>query len=263
MPNFVRNYIELLSINTHQGEMSDCEREARVSIAACYRLLAHYRLSDLNNGLIAGRVEDESDHCLVGRYGVFPEEVTASNLLKMSIHHTDGVEPGKDVVSAAVPLFQSLFRAFADVHCVIHAHTKATEVLSSLDVKLLPISHPGLIMHDKTGYVDYAYQHDAAFCEAMVDAFKGNRCLLLGNHGMITVGKTPAEAFFNTFTFDQACVIQLEACQSGQEIRLPDDVDTVSAAYAADVEAGVAWNGEQEWEGWLRMMDRKDPSYRD
>ena len=253
---------ELAEVRAQQTHVSESELEARVSIAACYRLLAHYRLSDLNNGLIAGRIQHEPDQCVVGRYGVFPEEVTASNLLRMSIHHAEGVVPGKDVVAAAVPIFQSLFQARDDVNCVIHAHTKATEVLSSLEVRLLPISHPGLIMHEQTEYVDYAYEHDDAFCEKMVKALDGNRCLLLGNHGMIAVGKTPAEAFFNAFTFDQACVIQLEAYQSGQEIRFPDDVNEVTACYAADAEAGVAWDGSQEWAGWLRMMDRKDPSYR-
>ena len=255
--------VKIAEIITQSIPMSESELETRVSIAACYRLLAHYRLSDLNNGLIAGRIDGQPDQCVVGRYGVFPEEVTASNLLKMSINHTDGLVPGEDVVAAAIPLFQSLFQARDDVNCVIHAHTKATEVLSSLDVRLLPISHPGLIMHAQTGYVDYAYEHGELFCEKMIDAFEGNRCLLLGNHGMITAGKTPAEAFFNTFTFDQACVIQLEAYQSGQEIRLPDNVDEVTACYSADAEAGVAWDGSQEWAGWLRMMDRKDPSFRE
>ena len=73
----MNNYIELTSANTHQGEMSDFEWKARVAIAACYRLLAHYRLSGPGNGLISGRIEDEPDQCVVGRDGVFPEEVTA------------------------------------------------------------------------------------------------------------------------------------------------------------------------------------------
>ncbi|HSH10296.1 MAG TPA: hypothetical protein VLA10_00805, partial [Ilumatobacter sp.] len=74
---------------------------------------------------------------------------------------------------------------------------------------------------------------------------------------------SPREAFYNTFTFDQACLIQLEAYQSGRQILLPDDVDIISAAYAADAEAGVDWDGSREWPGWIRMLDRTDPSYRD
>ncbi len=197
---------------------------------------------------------------------MFSEEARASDLLKMSIHHTDDIVPEVDVAGAAAPLFQSLFQARDDVNCIIHTHTKATETLSCLGAKVLPISHPGLVLHSQTGYVDYAYHHDEPFCKNMVETFEGNRCLLLGNHGMIAIGRTPADAFFCTFTFDQACLIQLEAYQSGREITYPDNVDEITACYATDYannsEAGYSWDGKQEWGGWLRMMDQKDPSYK-
>ena len=244
-------------------DMSESEWETRVAVAACHRLQAHYRLTDLTNGFIAGRIPDEPDFCVVTRYGHFADEVTASNLVRMSIHHTDDVLLGVDVVPAAAPLFQTLFRARPEVNGIVHAHTKATETLSSLGCRILPMSHPGLMMHARTGYVDYAYEHDEPFCATMVEAFEGNVCLLMHNHGMIALGRSPREAFYNTFTFDQACLIQLEAYQSGRQILLPDDVDIISAAYAADAEAGVDWDGSREWPGWIRMLDRTDPSYRD
>lgn len=243
--------------------MSESEWQTRIAVAACHRLQSHYRLTDLTNGFIAGRIPDEPDFCVVTRYGHFADEVNASNLVRMSIDHCDDVLLGVDVVPAAVPLFQSLFRARPEVNAIVHAHTKATETLSSLGCEVLPMSHPGLMLHDRTGYVDYAYDHDPAFCDTMVRAFDGNVCLLMRNHGMIALGRSPAEAFYNTFTFDQACLIQLEAYQSGREIRLPADVDTITASYAADAAAGVDWDGSREWAGWIRLLDRTDPSYRD
>ena len=207
---------------------SASEHETRIAVAACARLMVHYRLTDLTNGLVAARLPDEPDFCVVNRFGQFYEEITASNLLKMSIHHTDDVELGKDVSSAAAPLFQSLFQAHSDINFIIHTHTKASEVLSTLNQKLLPISHPGLAMHSRTGYVDYAYHHDEKFCATLVSAMQDNVCLLMGNHGMMAVGQTAAEVFFNTFTFDQACLIQLEAYQSGQEIHFPANADEIS-----------------------------------
>jgi ribulose-5-phosphate 4-epimerase/fuculose-1-phosphate aldolase len=254
------------SFDTYQPDVSKSEWETRVAVAASYRLLAHYRLSDLSNGFIAARIPGEPDYCITGRFGMFSEEATASGLLKMSIHHTDDVELEVDVAGAAAPLFQSVFQARDDVNCVIHTHTKATETLSCLGAKILPISHPGLVLCSQTGYVDYAYHHDAPFCKTMVEAFEGNRCILLGNHGMIAVGRTAADAFFCTFTFDQACLIQLEAYQSGREIMFPDNVDEMMACYTTDYtnnsETGYSWDGKQEWGGWLRMMDQKDPSYK-
>ena len=244
------------------SDISEAELEARVAVAACYRLLVHYRLSDLTNGFVAARIPEEPAACLVGRYGDFPEEITARSLVRMSIHNTTSVVVGEDVAPAAVPLFQSLFQARPDVHCVIHTHTKSTEVLSSLGCELLPMSHPALMLHKRTGYVDYAFFHDEEFCKEMVDAFEGKVCLIMRNHGMMAVGRTPAAAFFNTFNLDQACAVQLAAYHAGREICFPQDTDRICELYVSEVESGYGSDGSLQWAGWLRMLDRKDSSYR-
>ena len=244
------------------SDISEGELETRMAVAACYRLLVHYRLSDLTNGFVAARIPDEPDACLVGRYGDFPEEVSAGGLVRMSIYNTSKVVVGEDVAPAAVPLFQSLFQSRPDVNCVIHTHTKATEVLSSLGCELLPMSHPALMLHKRTGYVDYAFFHDDEFCRVMVEAFKGNVCLLMRNHGMMAVGHTPAAAFFNTVNLDQACAVQLAAYQSGRGICFPKDTDRISQLYVSEIETGYGSDGSLQWAGWLRMLDRKDTSYR-
>jgi ribulose-5-phosphate 4-epimerase/fuculose-1-phosphate aldolase len=96
----------------------------------------------------------------------------------------------------------------------------------------------------------------------MVEAFKGNVCLLMRNHGMMAVGHTPAAAFFNTVNLDQACAIQLAAYQSGRGICLPEDTDRISQLYVSEIETGYGSDGSLQWAGWLRMLDRKDTSYR-
>ena len=136
-----------------------------------------------------------------------------------------------------------------DVNCVIHTHTKATEVLSSLGCELLPMSHPALMLHKRTGYVDYAFFHDDEFCRVMVEAFKGNVCLLMRNHGMMAVGHTPAAAFFNTVNLDQACAVQLAAYQSGRGICFPEDTDRISQLYVREIETGYGSDGSLQWAG--------------
>lgn len=242
--------------------MTKSEYETRVALAACARLMAQYRLTDLTNGLIAARLPDEPDMCLVNRYGEFFDEITATSLVKMPIRGTDGIEVGVDVNHAAIPLFQSVFQARPEINAMVHAHTKATEVLSTLGCKIEPISHPGLMLHNRTGYAGYVYEHDEAFCQKMVEGLEGNVCMLLGNHGMIALGRNVAESFFNTYSFDQACVIQLEAYQTGREICYPNFIEESTECYAREAEEGTDWDGSLEWAGWLRMMDRKDPSFR-
>ena len=184
----------VISTTGAESGMSKVEYETRVSLAACARLMAHYRLTDLTNGLIAARIPDQPDFCLVNRFGDFFEEITATRLQKRPIHYSDAAALAEDMNVAAAPIYQTLFRARPEVNCIIHAHTKATEVLSTLDCKILPMSQVGLMLHDRTGYIDFAFAHDEAFCEGLVEAIDGNVGLLMGNHGLIAVGKNTSVA---------------------------------------------------------------------
>jgi ribulose-5-phosphate 4-epimerase/fuculose-1-phosphate aldolase len=147
----------VISTTGAESGMSKVEYETRVSLAACARLMAHYRLTDLTNGLIAARIPDQPDFCLVNRFGDFFEEITATRLQKRSIHYSDAAALAEDMNVAAAPTLSNA------VSCA-------------------------------TGYIDFAFAHDEAFCEGLVEAIDGNVCLLMGNHGLIAVGKNTSVA---------------------------------------------------------------------
>jgi len=62
---------------------SDAKWQTRVELAALFRIIAHYGMSDLANGAISARVPDQPDHYLVHPYGMFWEEAKASEIVKI------------------------------------------------------------------------------------------------------------------------------------------------------------------------------------
>ena len=50
------------------------EWRVRVDLAAVFRLVAHYRMSDLAGGFAGARVPGDRPSFVLGAYGVFPEE---------------------------------------------------------------------------------------------------------------------------------------------------------------------------------------------
>src|SRR6266581_2322908 len=79
--------------------MTEAEWQTRVDLAACYRLVDLFGLSDLINTRITARVPGPSDHFLINSFGMLYDEITASSLVKID---ADGnkVEPLDDEVNS-------------------------------------------------------------------------------------------------------------------------------------------------------------------
>src|SRR6478735_2028421 len=67
------------------SDMSPQEWDTRVQLAACYRLVSHFGLSDLIYNHITARIPDTDDHLLINPYGMMYDEITASNLVKIDL----------------------------------------------------------------------------------------------------------------------------------------------------------------------------------
>src|SRR5436190_6741362 len=74
-----------LTLQSMKDKVSPSEWKARVDLAACYRLVAHYEMSDMMANHISARVPDEDSAFLINAYGMLYEEVTASSLIKIDL----------------------------------------------------------------------------------------------------------------------------------------------------------------------------------
>ncbi len=239
------------------------ERDVRVDLAACYRLIAHFGMDDLVYSHVTARVPGAPDRYLLNPYGLMYSEITASSLVKVD----DGgnpVEPTDHPVNRPgfVVIHGAVHRARPDVACVLHCHSHAATAVSCLEEGLLPLTQGALQFHGRLAYHAYesmAFDDDQS--ARLVADLGDRRAMLMRNHGQLTAGRTVAEAFSLAYFLEEACRIQLEIMQSGgRMILLPDEVGT---RVAEQYEKQVVPPEEREWPALLRLLDRVDPGFRD
>jgi len=245
--------------------MTEGERETRVDLAACYRLVDLFGWSDLINTRITARVPGPHDHFLINRFGMLYDEITASSLVKID---SDGnnVEPSEEAVNRggfAIP--GTIHRARPDIACVIHTHTVAGCAVSMQKEGLLPLNQHALQVIGDIAYHDYEGTGRSTDERTRFLAdFADKHIMVLRNHGLIVIGNTIAEAFIATYRMERACAMQLAFQQSGAEFNPLSDA-VVSAGYARS-SAGAARGHDPntlDWPALLRKLDRLDPSYKD
>ncbi|VVE75628.1 aldolase [Pandoraea anapnoica] len=242
--------------------MSDEERQVRIDLAACYRLVALNRWDDLIYTHISAMVPGEPGHFLINPFGLAFDEVTASNLVKITMDGEIVGESEHPVNVTGFALHGAVHAARADAVCVMHLHNTAGIAVSIQPHGLLPISQHALRFHERIGYHDYeGLAFSPSEGERLVTSLGAHPAMLLRNHGTLTVGRTVAEAFVLMVTLIKACEIQLQALAGGAAPNFPSPA--VQDKTAIQLEDGGAIEGVLEWPALLRKLDRIDTSFRD
>lgn len=262
---------KVVKMNTGRSireQVSEAEWQLRVDLAACYRLMAHYRMTDLIYNHITARVPGTHDQFLINDYGLHYEEVTASNLLKIDI---DGnvllaANPNCDVNYPGYVIHSAVHAARKDAGCVIHTHTRATMAVAAMQCGLLPLSQIAMRFYNRISYHDYEGPAVDLDERARLVADLGDTdAMLLRNHGTLVVGRTVPEAFNLIYFLEMACQAQVDTLAGGLPYILPA---TAAAEKAMSVmrpdndSPHGSMDGSREWPAMIRMMDRKDPSFR-
>lgn len=195
------------------------EWQARCQLAALYRLIAYYRMTDLIDTHISLRVPYEPNHFLINRYGVTFDQMTASDLVK--IDHDGNIvaeyDQGKMVNVAGFVIHSALHHANAEINCVIHTHTADGIAVSAQAEGLLPLSQHALKFYNNIAYHEYeGIAFSTAERERLVQDLKHHRCMILRNHGLLATGDSIARAFHEIYFLERACQIQIKAMSSPQ-----------------------------------------------
>jgi ribulose-5-phosphate 4-epimerase/fuculose-1-phosphate aldolase len=243
-------------------QVSDAEWQVRVDLAAAYRLVALYGWDDLIFTHISARVPGPEHHFLLNPYGMMFEEVTASSLVKIDLAGNKVTESPYFVNPAGFTIHSAVHAARADALCVMHLHTVYGIAVSAQKDGLLPISQQAMLALASLAYHDYEGLALNEEEKPRLVADLGDKShMILRNHGLLTVGRTAAEAFLAMFLLERACKIQILAQAGGELVNIPDPVlrQVESQVKAVTVGQGAALT----WPGLLRKLDRIDPSYRD
>jgi ribulose-5-phosphate 4-epimerase/fuculose-1-phosphate aldolase len=250
------------AVRSLEGEVSAEEWQARVDLAATYRLIAHYGWDDMIFTHISARVPGPEHHFLINPYGMLFEEITASSLVKIDVDGNKVQESPFPVNPAGFTIHSAVHEAREDIQCVMHTHTRAGVAVSAQKCGVLPISQQSTFVLASLGYHDYegvAFREDE---KPRLQKSLGNaNHLVLRNHGLLTVGKTVADAFLYMYRFENACQIQISAQAGGELIHYDSQIytgDSSSATYVRNNGTGGAF----VWPSLLRRLDKQDTSYK-
>ena len=250
------------TIPNRRGQVSEAEWRQRVDLAAAYRLVALYGWSDLVFTHISARVPGPEHHFLINPYGLMFDEITASSLVKVDQACNKLIDSPFPVNPAGFTIHSCIHQVREDAGCVLHTHSRAGVAVSAQKSGVLPISQQSTFVLASLAYHDYegvALRDDE---RPRLQADIGNKnFLMLRNHGLLTVGKTIADAFLSMYTFENTCRIQIDAQSGGSELTLIDPrilqglaevMKTVTAGQGANI----------AWPALLRKLDKTDPSYK-
>ena len=255
-----------LPLRSMKDRCSPEEWKTRVDLAACYRLVAHYDMADMMANHISARVPGEDNAFLINAYGMLYEEITASSLIKIDVDGNILARPDfgdldYGINKAGYVIHGAIHRARHDVECVIHTHTWAGMAVSALECGLLPMTQTAMRFL-RIGYHDYqGVVLDRAEEESLLRDLGEGEALILRNHGLLTVGKTIAEAFNWMHRLELACRSQLAAMATGAKM-VPVPPAVLEQTYLNYQPRTRRPYGLMEWPALLRKLDRLDPGFR-
>ncbi len=249
-----------------RSRVSEAEWQARLDCAALYRLQAHFNQIDLIFNHITLRVPGEGHRILINPYGWMYEEITASSLVTIDLEGNEILNPhGRDigVNYAGYVIHSAIHEARPDVSCVIHTHTRAGMAVSSMQCGFLPMTQTAIGCFP-VAYHDYEGPAvDPAEKARLVQDLGERNYLVLRNHGLLVCDRTAAGAFKAIYAFEAACQAQVDAMNASTALVLPADDIVERSVERRRIAMAKRPAVELHWPAMLRMLDRRDPGWRD
>jgi ribulose-5-phosphate 4-epimerase/fuculose-1-phosphate aldolase len=249
------------NVPSRRAQVSPEEWRTRVDLAAAYRLVALFKWDDLVFTHISARVPGSEGEFLINPYGFMFEEITASSLIKVDAQGHKLDDSPFPVNPAGFTIHSAVHGARHDAGCVLHVHSQNGVAVSAQKGGVLPISQQSIFVLSSLGYHDYegvALRDDEK--PRLVRDLGDRTFLMLRNHGLLTLGRTVADAWLAMYTFEAVCAIQVRAQAGGGEL-IPIHPEIVATArqQAAAVTKGLG--AGLVWPGLLRRLERSLPGY--
>ena len=255
-----------LAFPSLESAVSSREWAARVDLAACYRLVDHFDMSDMIYTHISVRHPERPGRFLLNQHGLLFGEMTASSFLEVDldgkVHRHPAPSLGYGLHAAGFVIHSAIYKARPDVNAVLHTHTIVGMALSSLACGLTPLTQTSHRFYGRIAYHDFnGPERDPGERETLATHLGALDVMILRNHGLLTVGPSIPEAFNRMYGLERAAKAQLAAmaCNAALNMPAPEVVSKSTAMYAPGATRPY---GLLEWPGLLRLLDRQDASYR-
>lgn len=244
--------------------MAPGEWEARVDLAAAYRLVALYGWDDLIFTHLSARVPGPEHHFLINPYDMMFEEITASSLVKIDVQGQPVGRSEHPVNPAGFTIHSAIHMAREDAAAVMHLHTPHGQAVSAMEFGLLPHTQTAMIAGHDVAYHDYeGIATDLEERERLVHDIGDKHAMILRNHGTLTVGDSVASCFLRLYFLERACEAQVLMLSAGREHlnTPPQGVEHKVAGQTNPKGMGMVAQA-LAWPALLRKLDRIDPGFR-
>jgi ribulose-5-phosphate 4-epimerase/fuculose-1-phosphate aldolase len=265
-----KSSLETVAVNASLKPVSsaadaDAERSARVDLAACYRLAAHFGMNEGIDNHLTLLVPGYTDRFLLAPFGLYWSEVRASDFMVIDFNGRmlSGRGPIEDT---ALYIHLPVHRLSPQARCVLHTHMPYATALCMLENPCLEMAgQSALGFYDDIAYeCDYnglAYDHTEG--ERLARALGTKSVLMMRNHGVLVVGQSPAQAFERLYFLERAAQSQVLALSTGRPLRLIPE--PVVKATVAQFQSGSTVGGRDRallhFEALKRLLDRSAPDY--
>jgi ribulose-5-phosphate 4-epimerase/fuculose-1-phosphate aldolase len=244
------------SFRSIRDEVSPEEWQVRVDLAACYRLVDRYGMSDLIYNHITARVPGPEHHLLINLYGVLYKEITASSLVKIDLEGDIVWKPDTDygINKSGYVIHGAIHRARKDVTCVMHTHTPAGMAVAAMKGGLLPLTQTSIRFVGHIGYHDYeGPATDLAERERLVRDLGPHDAMILRSHGLLACGATIQQAFNTMYQLEMSCRAQVEAMAARTDLLIPPKEILEKTAHLYQPGTRRPY-GVLEWPAMLRLL---------
>ena len=252
----------------HQGSakavkklpVGKAEREARIQLAACYRVFAQLGWVEMIFNHITLRVPGAGKHFLINPFGLHYSEITASSLLLIDIEGNPVRDSKFPVNKAGFVIHSAIHAAVPEGHCVMHTHTTTGMAVACLKEGLSPTNFYAAQLHGGVAYHDFeGITVEEGEKKRLVASIGTKRAVILRNHGLLAWGPSLPEAFMTLWTLQRACDVQIASSAAGSLNPIRSDVFAQTVRESGPGEKRTC---EDVFAAMQRLVDAKDPSYR-
>ena len=254
-------YFESAARKLRDFPVSEAERAARVQLAACYRIFHHLGWTEMIFTHITLRVPGPEKLFLINPFGLHYSEVKASSLLLIDIEGNPVREAKWPVNRAGFVIHSAIHANVADAQCVMHTHTTTGMAVACLRDGLSPTNFYAAQLHGGVAYHEFeGITVEEGEKTRLVASIGNKRAVILRNHGLLTWGPSVPEAFLALWTLQRACDVQIAASSAGALSPIANSVFAPTVRESGPGEKRVC---DDVFAAMQRLVDAKDPSYRD
>lgn len=244
-------------------QVSAEEWQKRVDLAACYRLIDLYGMTEMTANHVTTRVPGEDGAFLINPHGWLYDQMNASCFIKIDLDGNVLFNPTEYPVNrAGFVIHSAIHREKHEIDCIIHTHTVAGMAVSAMECGLLPLAQTSM-RFAKIAYHDYEGVVLNLDEQGRLLANLGDHeGMILRNHGLLVACASIPEAFNSIYRLERACQVQVAAMAANTKLVLPP-AEVIESSWK-QYQPGVRRRfGIMEWPALLRKLDKLDPSFRD